>query len=233
VPLYADLKDALRAKIEKDGLNPGDRLPTERVLMQLFRVSRITATRALRDLETEGLVDRRQGVGTFVARPKVLVDLQRFKSFTEDMLLRGLKPGGRILKMTRVAAKAKVARALRVPEGTPVLVIVRLRTANGGPMGLHESYLAPEFEIDRQELAGRGSLYTILREQHRIVFTEADETIEAVAATAAEARLLGIRRGAPLLRTERLSYDQRRRPVELSRMLYCGDRYRYHTQLKA
>ncbi len=52
-------------------------------------------------------------------------------------------------------------------------------------------------------------------------------------ASAVEARLLGIHRGAPLLRTERLSYDQRRRPLELSRMLYRGDRYKYHTQLKA
>jgi GntR family transcriptional regulator len=233
VPLYADLKGALRAKIEKDGLNPGDRLPTERALMRLFRVSRITATRALRDLEIEGLVDRRQGVGTFVARPKVLVDLQRLKSFTEDMLLRGLKPGGQILKMASVPCTAEVARRLRIPKGTPVQVIVRRRTANGEPMGLHESYVLSEFEIDEQELRRAGSLYAILHKRYHLILTEADETIEAVAASAGEARLLGIRRGAPLLRTERLSYDRRRRPIELSRMLYCGDRYRYHTQLKA
>src|SRR3989304_1216710 len=117
--LYVELKHTIRALIEKEGLQPGARLPTEQELMKRFRVSRMTVTRALHDLAAEGLVDRRQGVGTFVARPKVLVDLQRLKGFTEDMLLRGLRPGGRILRMSRGPAPAEAARALRLPQRGP------------------------------------------------------------------------------------------------------------------
>lgn len=233
MPLYLELQDAVRALIVRQELQPGDRLPTERALMQRFGVSRITVTRALLNLETEGLVDRRQGAGTFVARAKVLVDLQRLKGFTDDMRLRDLTPGGRILRLERVPASAEVARALRIVVGEAVPLIVRLRTADGEPMGLHESYLRPDLQVYRKDLEARGSLYALLRDRYQVHLEEADETIEAVTATAFQARSLAVRRGAPLLGVERVSYDRRGRPVELAYMLYRGDRYRYHTKLKA
>ncbi len=231
--LYIELKHALRTLIEKEGLQPGARLPTEQDLMKRFRVSRMTVTRALHDLAAEGLVDRRQGVGTFVARPKVLVDLQRLKGFTEDMLLRGLRPGGRILQMARVPAPAEVARSLRLSKGALVHLIVRLRTANGDPVGLHETYLPGELDLEESELTRAGSLYAVLRDRYQTVPTEADETIEAVTANASQARLLSVRPGAALLRVERQTYDQRGRVFEVSHMLYRGDRYQYHTKLQA
>ena len=232
MPLYVDIMEALRAFIERKELQPGDRLPTEQVLMKRFGASRITVTRALRDLEVEGLVDRRQGVGTFVARSKVLVELQRLKSFTEDMLLRGLAPGGRILRLEQVPAPAEVGSALRVPTGSSVPLIVRLRTADSEPMGLHESYLRPDLQIDPEELKQSGSLYAILRDRYQVRLEEADETIEAVTATTAQAELLAVGRDSPLLRVVRLSYDQRHRPAEIAYMLYRGDRYHYHAKLE-
>ncbi len=233
MPLYAEIKDAVRNFIEERGLKPGDRLPGEHDLMGRFHVSRLTVVRAVRDLEVEGLVVRRQGRGTFVARSKVQVDLQRMKSFTEDMHIRGLRPGGKILDWSVIPAPPDIAQALRTIPATPILRIFRVRFANDAPIGLHESFLAPGLTIDRAAVERRGSLYAVLTEAHRIHLGEADETIAAVTATTQEARLLCVRKGAPLLRVERVSYGQTQQPIEVARMAYRGDRYQYFTRLRA
>lgn len=233
VPLYAEVKEGIRDMIERRGLKPGDRLPAEHELIRRFRVSRLTVVRAVRDLQVEGLVARHQGRGTFVARSGVQVDLQRLKSFTEDMRVRGLRPGGRILEWSTIPVPTDVAQAFRAKRATPVLRIVRLRYANGEPIGIHESFLAPDLTIPRDALERAGSLYIVLATTHRLRLEEADETIAAVTATTGEARLLEVPRGAPLLRVERISYSQTRQPVEVARMLYRGDRYQYFTRLRS
>lgn len=233
MPLYTEVKESVRTLIERDGLKPGDRLPTEQEMMRRFRVSRLTVIRAARDLEAEGLIVRQQGRGTFVARSKVLVDLHRLKSFTEDMRVRDLRPGGRILEFSRVKSPPDIMRALRLEMAASVLHILRLRFADDEPIGLNESYLAPELSVSRNALERKGSLYALLKELHRVRLEEADETIEAVVAGVREAKLLSVPRGAALLRVDRISYDQRQRPVELARMVYRGDRYQYFTRLRA
>jgi GntR family transcriptional regulator len=231
MPLYAEIEDAVRDLIEQQRLTPGDRLPGEHDLMARFRVSRLTVVRAVRELEAEGLVVRRQGRGTFVARSKVQVDLQRMKSFTEDMRIRGFRPGGQILEWSVVPAPSDVAQMLRANPSTPLLRIFRLRFANDEPIGLHESFLAEGLTIDRAALERTGSLHAVLNEAHRIRLEEADETIAAVTAASREARLLGVPQGAPLLRVERISYSQMQHPMEVARMVYRGDRYQYFTRL--
>ncbi len=231
--LYEQVKQSVLALIERDGLVPGDRLPTEMELLDRFRVSRITVSRALRELTEAGLIERRQGVGTFVARPKVLVDLQRLKSFSEDMLLRGFRPGGRILRIAEVTPPKEVQRALHVKANARLQVIVRLRAANREPIGLHEAYLHPHLRVTERELAQRGSLYAVLWDRWHITLAEADETIEAVTAAGSVASLLNVGRNAPLLQVKRISYDQRHRPTEFVRMLYRADRYQYFTKLRA
>lgn len=233
MPLYTEVKESVRKLIERDGLKPGDRLPTEQELMRRFRVSRLTVIRAVRDLEMEGLIVRQQGRGTFVARSKVLVDLHRLKSFTEDMQVRDLRPGGRILEFSIVTSPPDITHALRLESPAPVLHILRLRFADDEPIGLNESYLARELTVPRNALERMGSLYALLWELHRVRLEEADETIEAVVAGVREAKLLGVPQGSALLRVERISYDQRQRPVELARMVYRGDRYQYFTRLRA
>jgi GntR family transcriptional regulator len=172
-------------------------------------------------------------LGTFVARPKILVDLQRLKGFTDDMRLRGFRPGGRLLELKRIPMPADVAVLFHLQPGPTVQLVVRVRTANRGAIGVHQTYLAPELEVSEEDLKARESLYAILRERYGIVPMDADETFEAVPAKAEIAKLLFIRTGAALLHVERVSYDQRGRPIEVSRMLYRGDRYRYYAKLRA
>jgi GntR family transcriptional regulator len=113
------------------------------------------------------------------------------------------------------------------------LRIERLRLGDGVPMGLQTSYYAlpPGETITRHDLERIGSVYRILQERFHLIPTEADETLEVTVATAAEASILQVRRGSPLLLSERTTYSQYRRVIEFVKILYRGDRYRYFAKL--
>ncbi len=155
-------------------------------------------------------------------------------SFSEDMRNRGLEPGQRILEYGLVAPGPKIVRQLGLNDPQArVLRIKRLRTGNGEPIGLQDSYLALEANqsITREEIEVRGSIYAILEQKYGIYPTEADETLEVTLATPDEAELLQIPEGSPLLLNERTLWSQDRKAIEFVSILYRGDRYKYFVRL--
>ncbi|MFN5701843.1 MAG: GntR family transcriptional regulator, partial [Betaproteobacteria bacterium] len=103
-------------------------------------VARETLRRALRDLQQDGVLERRQGAGTFVSGQSWLKPLV-LRSFSEDMAARGLVPSSEILSSRTTRADARVARGLKLVPGSRVLEVRRLRLASGEPMALEETYL--------------------------------------------------------------------------------------------
>src|SRR6266487_5208965 len=143
-------------------LEPGTRLPSERVLAERYEVARATVTQAIDELAGKGLVYRVHGSGTFVAEPKFLQP-ETLTSFTEDMRSRGMTPGSLVLAQEVVAASALVARHLQLVEGAPVVFVHRVRTADGEPMAVERTYLpSSRFPgLEGVDLADR-SLYDTL-----------------------------------------------------------------------
>ena len=229
LPKYRLLQQALEARIAQ--LHPGDRFPSERELEQEYGVSRITVRQALQQLVLAGKLERIQGRGTFVARPKVEQGLV-LTSFSEEMRRRGLTPGSRTLANQHIPADAELAARLAIAEGAPVIMLTRLRLANGEPMALETVYISAErFPLLAEADLTDRSLYAWLAEHYGIELTHGEQTIEAVVLTPQEARLFGLPPGLPAFRQVRLSYDQFDRPVELVRSLYRGDRYKLFTPL--
>lgn len=230
VPKYRQLQHVLEEMIDR--LQPGDPLPPERELEQEFGVSRVTVRQALQQLVLAGRLERIQGRGTFVARPKV-EQVLALTSFSEEMVQRGMRPGSRTLGVERIAARGPIAQALELPEGAAVLVLRRLRLADDEPMALETVYLPAERfpDLERTDLTNR-SLYAWLAERHGVELSHATQTIEATVLGAEDARLLEVAPGMPAFRLERVSYDQFGRPVELVRSLYRGDRYKLHARLE-
>ncbi len=230
VPKYRQLQHVLEEMIDR--LQPGDPLPPERELEQEFGVSRVTVRQALQQLVLAGRLERIQGRGTFVARPKV-EQVLALTSFSEEMVQRGMRPGSRTLGVQRIAARGPIAQALELPEGAAVLVLRRLRLADDEPMALETVYLPAERfpDLEQTDLTNR-SLYAWLAERHGVELSHATQTIEATVLGAEDARLLEVAPGMPAFRLERVSYDQFGRPVELVRSLYRGDRYKLHARLE-
>jgi GntR family transcriptional regulator len=222
-PTARAARDRLLAEVEVS--RPGERLGTERELAERLGVARSTIRAALADLERNGVVRRARGRagGIFVTERKVERDLTSLAGLPAYLRRQGFESDARVLSTATVEADGETAAALGAPL---VLEIVRVRLADGEPISLERaSFPADRFPglLDRS-LAG--SLYELLETQYGLVPGEAEERIEVVAAGSAEARLLGIARGAPLLAVARTAWDADGRPFERSHDLFRADRAR-------
>ena len=226
-PLYFQMQSQLEQLIRTRVLQPGDSLPGESELSRIFGVSRMTSRQALQGLETDGFAHRERGRGTFVRAPKVEKHIAHLLGFTAEMALLGLTATTRLLSQGQVAAPAPIAACLALPPKAPLLVLHRLRLADGEPIALeHVSIPLSRFPgIETVDFAA-ASLYETFRERFAVKIGSANETIEARGATREEARLLHIPPAASLLAVTRTLLDADGVPVEHGLSLYRGDRYR-------
>ncbi|MFP8883590.1 MULTISPECIES: GntR family transcriptional regulator [Streptomyces] len=230
VPKYYRLKRHLLEMTET--MPPGTPVPPERTLAGEFDTSRTTVRQALQELVVEGRLERIQGKGTFVAKPKVAQALQ-LTSYTEDMRAQGLEPTSQLLDIGYVTADDRLAGLLDIPSGGRVLRIERLRLASGEPMAIETTHLSQKrFPALRRSLVKYSSLYTALAEVYDVHLAEAEETIETSLATPREAGLLGTDVGLPMLMLSRYSRDTEGEPVEWVRSVYRGDRYKFVARLQ-
>ncbi|MCL4514826.1 MAG: GntR family transcriptional regulator [Firmicutes bacterium] len=232
VPLYYQLKTLLCQMIDNDELKSGDCIPSERELSEKYEISRMTVRQAITEMVQEGLLIRKQGKGTFVAEPKIEQGLISLSSFTEDMLQRGLHPSTRLLGTRVEQASRRVAKILSLGVDARVMVVERLRLADGLPMALEFSHLPYSRCGDlKPEDLGGSSLYRLLEERLGIQLGKARQTLEPVLADTHEAELLEVEKGSPLLLLERTTLDTLGVPVEFVRSFYRGDRYKFYVEL--
>ena len=229
-PKYYRLKRHLLAMTQSSP--PGTPVPPERTLAEEFDTSRTTVRQALAELVVEGRLERIQGKGTFVAKPKVAQSLQ-LTSYTEDMRAHGLHPQTRILEIGYMAADEDLAARLGIRSGARTLRIHRLRLADGEPMSVDTSHLpARRFPGLRKQLNRHSSLYETLASAYGVKLTEAEETIETVLADPHNADLLAVDVGLPLLLLSRHAVDVTGETVEWAQSWYRGDRYKFVTRLR-
>jgi len=224
--LRAALVERIRA------LPPGAPLPTERELCAEFEVSRATVRNVLQQLEAEQRIYRQQGKGTFVGSAKIEQRLG-LTSHTEEMKASGIRPGSKLIDVSRVPASPEVGAALRLGGGAEVLQIERLRLADGEPIALEVLFLnAERFDGISSALDEDVSFYQLLSSDYGVELASAEETIEATVAGSREAKLLGCGTGAAVLRLSRLTFDTNGRPIEYVRSHYRGDRFRFRQKLE-
>jgi GntR family transcriptional regulator len=187
---------------------------------------------ALDKLCAAGLVRREQGRGTFVAEPKIEQGPRDLTGFTQEMYKRGLRASSKILTQEAIKADGELAEKLKLEEGDDVLLLKRLRLADGEAMGIQMAYiplaLAPNLAAENFESA---SLYEILERKYGLVPARASETHSAVLLDSVEAGLLGVAEDSPGLAAERVTFLNSGRPLELVRSVMRGDRYKIVLQL--
>ena len=145
VPLYRQLMEKLQKEITSGILKPGDRLLPEVEMAKYYQVSVITARKAMDELAAQGLIEKKQGKGTFVTSPKYGRDYTHIQGFSESCLARGLKPGARLLQKEIVAPKSSILESLGLDENSQTVKIVRLRYVNDEPMVIETSYFPLDY----------------------------------------------------------------------------------------
>lgn len=233
VPLYRQIHTILANRIADGTLAPGETVPGEAAICDEFGVSRITARRALNDLAAEGLVVREQGRGTRVAAQRRAPVL----SATLEGLFENVGHIGRtttveVLDFRYLPASAAVAAALEIAPGARVQRAVRVRKLAGRAM----SYLVttvPEAVgrlVEGQDLSETPLL--LLLERAGVPVASATQTISATLADPEIALALDVSAGSPLIEVNRLIRDDRDRPVEMIRVLYRPDLYRFEMRMQ-
>jgi len=224
VPKYYRIKREILALI--DDLPVGTALPTEREFAERFDSSRTTVRQAIAELVIEGRLQRTQGRGTFVSQPK-LMQVRQATSFSQDLAAEGWSPGSRILAVSIEVATQEMAGPLRVEVGQQVQRVERLRTRGDEVIAHEVAHLPGVFPGLAEELAARGSLYRTLDEAYGRVVDAVEDSVETTLADPVSADLLGVDTGLPLLLVHRTAWDRDGHPVEWTRSLFRGDRFRF------
>lgn len=232
VPLFTQLKDALRERILDGTYPPMSRVPSEHQLCEMFSVSRITVRQALGDLQKEGLIFKIPGKGTFVARPKAFQNVTTLQGLGESVQAQGFEVFNQVRSLRRVPATVQVGQRLQVGEGTPVLQVKRVRLINRQPVSLEITYLPASLEpvLERADLASR-DLFLILENDAGIALGHADLAVDAILADPELAQALSVEEGAPVMRIERLTHDAQGAPLDYEFLYYRGDAFQYRLRI--
>jgi GntR family transcriptional regulator len=237
LPLYFQLKQQLVGEIRDHGLAPGDRLPSESAIERRYGVSRTTIRQALNELVIEGVVERVQGKGTFVAAPKI-THVPLLTSFTENMRSQGYVPSRRVLVSVVAEAPPDVAAKLSLERsGERCRFLRRLLLADDEVVGVAETWLpvsvlGPHDEFFDPVQLEQGSLYDLLQGPDiGLVLHRGVETVKPRVADAQYASLLQCGEHASVLVVDRLTYTPEERPVEATRMVFAGSRYEYKAEM--
>jgi GntR family transcriptional regulator len=220
VPRYYEIEQALRGRVAR--LEPHSPLPSESQLCTEFGVSRMTARAAVQRLVQDGLVYRVPGRGTFVAESRANRTAGHILSFSDEMRRKGRVPSSRVIERRRRRATEDEARRLGVHD---VVVLRRVRLADGKPLALERAVFPAERVSEALDAnLERESLFRTLAAAG-LVPTSGSAALVAEPANPEDARLLRVRRGAPLLVERRLIHDQDGKPLEWTESRYVGSRY--------
>lgn len=227
-PLHRQLHAAILEAIEAGRLPRNGKLPSERTLVDIFGVSRITVRHAIRDLVAQGVVQSQPGKGLYVVDPWRGFELQILKSFTATALANGRRPENRLIDARIAEAPLEISRPLLLPIGAEVIVLSRLRLLDGRPVVIQTDWLPAARVPGLLELdwsTGNRSLYGELRERYHLRPVRGQNTLSARLATTEEAKRLEMRPPAAVLTVDQIAFDTRNRAVNLTTLVHHPDRY--------
>ncbi|WP_374316884.1 GntR family transcriptional regulator [Aquabacterium sp.] len=233
-PLYQQIKALILRSLQTGEWRPGEAIPSEVELAARFKVSQGTVRKAIDELAAENLLVRRQGKGTFVATHSEERVQYRFLRLTPDNPETGRESKREFLDCRRQRAPADVARALQLKAGDMVVEVRRVLHFNNRPVVLDDIWLPAHLfkGLTAERMSQyKGPMYGLFESEFGVRMIRAEEKIRAVLAKEADAQVLQIPVGTPLLSVERLSRTYDDKPVELRRGLYLTEAHHYRNEL--
>jgi GntR family transcriptional regulator len=232
MPLYHQIKQDIKEKIETNVWKVGDKLPNEVDLAHDYGVSRLTVRNAITQLVQEGLVKRQQGRGTFVTLPRLESKPQRVTSFFIEMKSKGFDPTSIVLDLKVINCDSITASHLDLKQWEKVVKLQRLRIVNGEPIAYQTNYIREKFVPGITDINfERQSLQKCLEDKYGLVQSHAIEKIRAQGCDEETAKFLNLKPGDPILYVERIVLLMDETPLLLAHTLFNGERYTYVASL--
>lgn len=233
IPLYQQVIDIIKNEINSGAYKAGARIPNEFELAESYKVGRVTVRRAIEELVQQGYLTKRQGKGTFVNAPKLKRKIRQkgdVQSFTEGCAANDMVPGARLVSRTVVAATHEDAAFFGVEPGCELIVVERVRTADGIPVMLENNAFVLADHPYLQTLADKNltdnSIFALVAEHSGRAPLKSDPcTVEIALADAQTAPLLEVPVGEPLFYMEAYFTDAGGHPLLLGRQKIVGSRY--------
>lgn len=234
LPKYYRLKQSIIEKINEEEWKAEEKIPSERVLIQNYDVSRITVRKALDELVNEGYLYRVHGKGTYVKGGGVKQDLFSITSCTQDILKHNMVPKRKVNALKVIEPDVKRQKALGIGESAPILMLDRVYYADDLPVNRTIAYLPINLfpDLETHDFSTQ-SLYSVLEKEYNVKITRATRTIEAVLASGETAELLEVEVGKPIILFRAVTYgrigdSQNETPIETFKCSYRTDQFKFY-----
>jgi GntR family transcriptional regulator len=232
-PLYSRIQEYIAELILSGKLAPEAKIQSERDFSEDLGVSRMTVRRAITELVNEGLLERKHGSGTYVAKPKVTYEAGELANYVDAMRRRNIATASQLLEFDQVAAGRRLAEALEIEIGNPIYRVAMLRLANRVPVILERVFVSCALlpRLEEWDLE-KTSIHDLLTDAYHITPGRISQTVEAAVATDTVAQQLRVRDGFPLLMLSRIIFGSQQDPVIYSQDFLRGDYARIHADVQ-
>lgn len=229
-PIYLQLREVIRNKIEDGEYAPGMQIPSENELAEIYGINRMTVRSGIDALVSEGLLKRVQGKGVYVSGPKIKRDLEILGGFAQTMRERNLQPSTKVLEKSLRKAGEKYSLIFKIDPEDEIYYIKRICAADGEPTSLDEIFI-PKYVVPK--LVGIDldvfSIYEVY-ELYNINLKWAYQTLDIITLDPRDARMLEISEDSPVMLFECKSHDDQDRVIEFSRTYTRGDKCEFNVQ---
>ncbi|EUJ27586.1 HTH-type transcriptional repressor yvoA [Listeria grayi] len=227
IPIYIQIQNDIKQKIEEGYWQVGTAIPAERQLAEMFNVSRMTVRQAIQGLVDDGVLQRRVGAGTFISERKLTERLEAVTSFTNLMIQEGKTPSTRVVAFGIKPASLQETEALQLPPSSNVMKVERVRYGDKVPI-LYETVAIPEIvaeQLTREDIMN--SLYEAIVTKLGQSIGEAEQVMEAALISEKIAPYLEVKIGTPVMKLRQITKLSDGRPFEFTRSQYVGSRFQF------
>lgn len=232
LPIYYRILTVIKHHIQTGALKPGEMLPPESKLCEIYGVSRTTIRQAMDQLSEENLITRHRGKGSFIASPRLQRNLNHMYSFSADMKNMGLNPSSKVIESSIIKVDVGMTEIFKLPAGSEIFKLVRIRYANNEPVLLETTYIPYYlcYGIVEEDFSAN-SLYGTLQYKYNLKLDRATETYEAVKISKITAQLLEYPTSGPGFSIHRTGYLESEIPFEYTQSTVRGDKCVFTVEL--
>ena len=227
IPLHKQIEEVLRRLINSGGYDNGKLFPKEVEFSNAIGVSRNTVRQAFKTLVNEGLLIRKQGKGTVINKHRnIVTHLKKWDSFTNDMKQQGIKIKNYLIEFIVEQCDSELTTIFNVPLGKGIKKLTRVRGSESIPFVVFESWFHPRIPIDNSQDYSK-PLNDILENEYNVIAMRSSEELQTIVADEKIAKMLRVKKGAPIFFRKRLVYDAGMRIIEYNKCFYRHDKLTY------